>query len=237
MVSNNDWSFETALHAQTQCEIHTFDCTGDPARFQKPKELHRVHFHHWCVGYQYEPAVVLAPGEDGDRKKIGASYTLGQMQKSLGHKRLDLLKIDAEGTLVELHNSVSRYHTVVVVVVYDQLLVSNIFFPLCSVLMDPGYEWHVIEDWYTNFKKGKGDQFLPMQVAMELHAFLWFSRDDLPAGHRSKQVSDIANLNEKLQEMGYAIMTRNDNPGCEECTELTLLRYQCFQDEHEKFVY
>jgi hypothetical protein len=50
---NNLWSFELDLLNKTQCEIHTFDCTGAAERFRKPADA-RLHFHHVCLGVVHE---------------------------------------------------------------------------------------------------------------------------------------------------------------------------------------
>jgi Methyltransferase domain len=88
---NNQWAFEIDVLNQTNCEVHTFDCTGPAERFdQKPD---RVHFHHVCLGTVYQKAPANCPAQ----KKCGETWTLQQMQSKLGHDRVDLLKVDIEG--------------------------------------------------------------------------------------------------------------------------------------------
>lgn len=99
---NNQWRFEEDMHRITPCEIHTFDCTGDIARFQPPPDLrdsNRHHFHHVCLSHQYiaKPQVQ----KDGPVIKAwavqGEMMTLEMIQEQLNHTRLDLLKMDIEG--------------------------------------------------------------------------------------------------------------------------------------------
>jgi len=46
---NNQWEFELDILEKTNCEVHTFDCSGPVQRFVKP-ENDRLHFHHICLG-------------------------------------------------------------------------------------------------------------------------------------------------------------------------------------------
>eukprot|EP00808_Paulinella_micropora_P002446 g66177.t1 len=48
--SNNQWEFEEAIAAQTNCTIHTYDCTLSSEPQIPPSIAHRVHFHPWCLG-------------------------------------------------------------------------------------------------------------------------------------------------------------------------------------------
>jgi hypothetical protein len=47
--SNNEWSFEEAVAAHTECEIHTFDCTVTNVTIP-PALANRVTFHETCLG-------------------------------------------------------------------------------------------------------------------------------------------------------------------------------------------
>lgn len=96
---NNQWAFERDLLQRTKCDIHTFDCTGPLSRFQKP-ESDRLFFHHVCLGTENAPPDNLeevVPGQKAIYKKHGATWTLAEMQKRLGHSQIDLLKMDVEG--------------------------------------------------------------------------------------------------------------------------------------------
>jgi hypothetical protein len=91
---NNEWKFERKMLKRTPCEIHTFDCTGPRSRFKVPEQTEgRLHFHHVCVSpYPQDPNEATRPA-----RMVGESWTLLEMQQKLGHKRIDLLKIDVEG--------------------------------------------------------------------------------------------------------------------------------------------
>ena len=85
---NNQWLFELDALKKTPCQIHTFDCTGDESRFQKPS-IDRLHFHHVCLGTKHEPKAKECVGGI----KCGETWTLMEIQQNLGHKRSDLFKM------------------------------------------------------------------------------------------------------------------------------------------------
>jgi hypothetical protein len=88
---NNQWEFELDILSRTTCDVHTFDCTGPRSRFQVPNNP-RLHFHHACLSAY--PELVGEPRPGFMRGQI---WTLLKMQQRLGHKRIDLLKVDIEG--------------------------------------------------------------------------------------------------------------------------------------------
>lgn len=90
---NNQWEFERDALEKTNCQVHTFDCTGLISRFTKPNH-ERLHFHHVCLGTHFVPA---PPPQTCSGNICGEFWTLDQMQHNLGHKGIDLLKIDIEG--------------------------------------------------------------------------------------------------------------------------------------------
>jgi len=90
---NNQWGFELDLIAKTQCNVHTFDCTGDVARFQKPDHS-QIHFHHVCLADKF---VAPNPSCEKSRGTCGAMMTLKEIQSMLNHSRVDFLKMDIEG--------------------------------------------------------------------------------------------------------------------------------------------
>jgi hypothetical protein len=92
---NNQWQFELDILAKTPCEVHTFDCTGNTTRFNKPNHP-RLKFHHICLGTEHVPYDhdTVCKGSD---VICGDILTLYQIQIMLGHKRIDLFKIDIEG--------------------------------------------------------------------------------------------------------------------------------------------
>ena len=91
--SNNQWKFELDMISRTQCNVHTFDCTGDFARFHKPSHS-RIHFHHICLSNKN-----AAPNLSCDKSRgiCGATMTLNEIQSMLSHRRIDFLKMDIEG--------------------------------------------------------------------------------------------------------------------------------------------
>jgi hypothetical protein len=92
---DNQWDFELDILAKTPCEVHTFDCTGDTTRFNKPNHP-RLKFHHICLGAEHVPYDhdTVCKGID---VICGDILTLYQIQTMLGHKRIDLFKMDIEG--------------------------------------------------------------------------------------------------------------------------------------------
>jgi hypothetical protein len=93
MGGNNQWEFELDILAKTPCQVHTFDCTGNIARFQKPQHP-RLTFHHICLGSEHVP---YNEGQQCKGGICGDILTLYQIQTMLGHKRIDLFKMDIEG--------------------------------------------------------------------------------------------------------------------------------------------
>ena len=85
---NNMWSFELDILANTECEVHTFDCTGPLSRFDVPQNS-KLTFHHTCI--------VPANSWSNDRQMEGERLDLQTVQKRLGHRQVDLLKMDIEG--------------------------------------------------------------------------------------------------------------------------------------------
>ena len=89
--SDNFWGFEIDLLRRTRCEVHTFDCTGPASRFTPPRS-NKHHFHHVCLGPRHEK-----DNSHAKCLKCGETWTLQEMQDRLGHKHVDLLKMDIEG--------------------------------------------------------------------------------------------------------------------------------------------
>jgi hypothetical protein len=92
---NNQWQFELDALNQTECDVHTFDCTGDISRFDRIPDHPRMYFHHVCVGTVFEPAI--PQGQCNGIMKCGETWTIPQMHMKLGHDHIDLFKIDVEG--------------------------------------------------------------------------------------------------------------------------------------------
>jgi hypothetical protein len=79
--SNNDYTFERSILDSTSCQVITFDCTVDGSRIDT-----RHTFVKKCIGSQKRA--------DADPDKW---TTLESAVLALGHKAIDLLKIDIEG--------------------------------------------------------------------------------------------------------------------------------------------
>ena len=92
--SNNNFRFEHGILHDTECEVHTFDCTGPLDRFTKIPQNERMHFHHVCLS---DRAVQPPPSCDDDHQICGPIKTFAQIQKELGHEKIEILKIDIEG--------------------------------------------------------------------------------------------------------------------------------------------
>ena len=201
---NNLWSFELDLLIRTPCEIHTFDCTGDISRFQKPDNP-RLHFHHICLGKEFAPAKpVLDPegkcilkhlnakGIVTKIQKCGETWTLLEMQRRLGHSRIDLFKMDIEG-----------------------------------------WEWPLFQSWPELDDVVSSSQvLLPMQIMVEIHYRTKFPEllGDHPNNREFKFAEDMIYLNQHFMKMGFVVVARDNNRFCPHCTELTLVRIRCPDD-------
>lgn len=73
-VAAGDYQFEQHMLQITSCQIHTFDCTY---KGQSQDKNQRHLYHEWCIG------------------KGGEKYrTWDNITATLGHKQVDLLKMD-----------------------------------------------------------------------------------------------------------------------------------------------
>jgi hypothetical protein len=76
-VLTGNYDFELSVLNQTSCSVHTFDCTYD-GESQGPRHS----YYKWCVGDE----------KSGENFKSWATIT-----KTLGHSKVDVLKIDIGG--------------------------------------------------------------------------------------------------------------------------------------------
>jgi hypothetical protein len=97
---NNQWQFELDILEKTPCEVHTFDCTGNITRFQKPKHP-RLSFHHICLGAEHVP---YDQDQECSGGICGDILTLYQIQIMLGHKRIDLFKVRCHSIFCKLRH-------------------------------------------------------------------------------------------------------------------------------------
>ncbi|GAQ84755.1 hypothetical protein KFL_002040140 [Klebsormidium nitens] len=77
-----------------------------------------------------------------------------------------------------------------------------------------GGEWDVFQD----LLRSESAHLLPYQLSLELH---WCMSG------RRKTVADVAMLMHLLYDVGYRVISREDNVLCECCTELTFIRAFC----------
>lgn len=75
--SNGDYSFEHSVLKATSCTVHTFDCTYNGAS-QGPRHS----YYKWCIG---------------DAKHGPDFRSWANITTTLGHSKVDVLKIDIEG--------------------------------------------------------------------------------------------------------------------------------------------
>ena len=72
LFDTGDFQFEKAMLSNTQCQVHTFDCTYDGNSIDS-----RHHYHKWCLG-----------------NGTGDYRTWANITNTLGHANIDLLKMD-----------------------------------------------------------------------------------------------------------------------------------------------
>lgn len=91
--SNGDFSFEADIRNRLNCEIHTFDPTGDTVLYEETAKPFQVQYHNW--------------GLSGTRGSIwnhvlnveNPLLPLPDIMRRLNHthRHIDILKIDCEG--------------------------------------------------------------------------------------------------------------------------------------------
>lgn len=177
--SNNEWDFEEDLLERTNCQIHSFDCTGKRDRFNVP-EHDNITFHHICLGAQKLKGIGNENPHCGHKRLCGDTWTLADIQQHLGHDKVDLLKLDIEG-----------------------------------------WEWPIFDVTHTNAS-------MPMEVLVEVH-YNWAGRGTkgVVHDHTMESAKDLVRLQSRLLGLGYVVVNRDDNPHCQHCTELTLVRVAC----------
>jgi hypothetical protein len=90
-----------------------------------------------------------------------------------------------------------------------------------------GYEWDFFES-LLNLKESEQDLF-PLQMAVEVHFLAligqsWYGRDMSPGEF-------LAMFNHLFIKGGYVIAQRRDNPWCNACSEILLVKAGCFHVE------
>ena len=86
-----------------------------------------------------------------------------------------------------------------------------------------GYEFDVIDSWYAAWLEDPSVP-LPMQAAFEIHSAVGMvGRIDT----RDTLRKMLVDLMRKVVAMGYVIVSREDNPWCDRCTEIVIVRALC----------
>jgi hypothetical protein len=168
---NNQWEFELDILEKTPCDVHTFDCTGDISRFKKPEDP-RLFFHHICLGAEHVPYDQRQECTDGI---CGDILTLYQIQIMLGHKRIDLFKIDIEGfewPLFESWPELSDTNGPTDMVLPMQILVEVHYRTQMEALWPPGHQGK----WRTDFKFA--NDFVKLQEHLLKIGYAVAVRDD-----------------------------------------------------------
>jgi hypothetical protein len=168
---NNQWEFELAVLDKTPCEVHTFDCTGNSTRFHKPVNP-RLKFHHICLGAEHVPYDHEQACNGGI---CGDILTLYQIQIMLGHKRIDLFKIDIEGyewPIFESWPELSDTNQVADMVLPMQILVEIHYKTQMEDLWPPGHKGK----WRSDFKFAK--QMVELQEHLLKTGYAVAVRDD-----------------------------------------------------------
>jgi hypothetical protein len=97
--SNNEWGFEAQMLRDTACDIYTFDCTTDPKIPANLANSGRHFFYPWCVGNgkKMPKHSWMAKRMEQLGRSDSVARTYANVTGSLGHKTVDLLKMDIEG--------------------------------------------------------------------------------------------------------------------------------------------
>ena len=66
---------------------------------------------------------------------------------------------------------------------------------------------------------------MPEQISFELHYETQFPAQDWHK--RQRTAGEMALFARRLYEAGYRVISREDNPLCDHCSEFTVVRFQC----------
>ena len=99
--SNGDTSYERAVNDKTQCSIFIFDCTLSKDKFKQTKSTlnqqgyydeNKILLFPWCIGGGANLEINSETIDHGLRPR----FSVNEIMHMLGHKRIDILKIDVE---------------------------------------------------------------------------------------------------------------------------------------------
>lgn len=91
---NQDSRFEESM-AKQGCEVHAFDCTISSEE-KSIKDKH-FNFHKTCMGAEDSFKAVTGGASKARRPKGFEIKTMSHIKEELGHKQVDILKVDIEG--------------------------------------------------------------------------------------------------------------------------------------------
>jgi FkbM family methyltransferase len=198
--SNAQFDFEYLMVENTPCEIYTFDCTVSETETRFPKDLQKK----GLGRIHFFPLCV----SDGSKKTPKPSYrTLRQLAQDLNHTNIDLLKMDVEG--------------------FEYRVLAGLF-------------TDALEASKAASELERSLDFLPMQISFELHTRTdlipeasglideqssrafdgWYNFGGLSAG-------DMQIFWNQLTDLGYAVVSRENNSGFSGGAEFTALRVFC----------
>jgi hypothetical protein len=195
---NNQWSFELDLLQQTNCEVHTFDCTGNITRFTPIPNHERMCFFIMfvlvlsllCLPF---PSInvlfnILNVVKHGRYLKCNPRYIM---------IILICLKMDVEGYEWPIFKS------------WQAMAWEN----------DDDDDDEGISKNHEN-KNNKNNEntdnswSLPHQMMVEIH-------------HFTQKPWETVALVEMLMQMGYVVIRADNNIYCPKCAEFALLRIRC----------
>jgi len=240
---NYNYLFERAFIKYTACNVEIFDCTVED---KVPNELrHRVRFHKICYSYkdlmdENHNKQTSENDESGQEEKKGTNWkeqliselekkseesfkfmSLLEMMIYTGHDQITYLKADIEGYEWELFEELYE----VWMNLDEHSSSTNIPAPQVKNLA------------YSNSIKDskKNDKLpplprptLPPQISVEVHSGTMLSSNSWH--HRTRTVGELAFLAERLYEMGYRVLSREDNNWCAGASEIIFGKFACPTD-------
>lgn len=90
-----------------------------------------------------------------------------------------------------------------------------------------GYEYSVVETIYRLALTPGAKAILPAQISFEQHSNTGMSALSKAWGKAGLTAGDMALLWVQLTDLGYIVVSREDNPLCGSCVEFTIVRAFC----------
>ena len=107
-----DFEEELIKMTETKCEVHVFDFTLPPEVAERVQSIERVTFHNYGIGSV--DSTISEEYAFGSHVVSGYQLnTLPTIMKQLGHRWVDLLKIDVEGAEYEVLPSILSHYQAV----------------------------------------------------------------------------------------------------------------------------